>query len=138
VLESIQYCFDAFVEDWVLVQDSDAIFNKMWLAVLKSLMSAIEFPLYALTLWKHPNDVIGEHKGLDRLPMVNGLNLLINRNIFKLLDYKSGFWDAAFSKLCWNRDFPIFRTRVSFVKHIGLVGCNNIFWGESNLDFAEQ
>jgi len=137
VLESIEYCFNDGAGDWVLVQDSDAVFNKMWLVVLKSVMGLVDLPVYALTVWKFRCAVLGEHKGLDILPGMNGMNALLHREIFNKIKWEPGVcWDTEMSRICTENKYPMLRTRQSFVKHIGVHGVH-LFDENATIDFVE-
>ena len=134
-VEAINYCFETYGGDWVLVQDSDVIFHYLWLVVLRSMMSLVDLPVYALSLWKFRCWSSGEFKGLDLMPGLNGMNVLVHREIFNKIKVEVGVcWDYKLSEVCYENNYPMLRTRQSFVKHIGTFGVH-LFDEDTTMDF---
>lgn len=95
VLESISNGFEQTDSDWLVVQDSDAIFNRLWLfalsATIKFFRTYGNFTHFAASVWhnRHAPIIQSEIGQYDIRFGLNGFNLLIHRHIFQQLVHGS-------------------------------------------------
>ena len=143
VYHSIKRTFEKTNEDFIVVTDSDAIYNDQWLSFLKSQL--LMYPRVGmLSVFNSPKAHAVKYEINERLvkkDSVNGLGVALNRKVFENIDptvilsgHRCFCWDWQFITLCNNMGYDILCSKNSYIEHIGKFGVHS----KGRIDLAEN
>lgn len=141
VIESINHGFEQTDDDYLIVQDSDAIFNPLWLFAINNTIELFKpYGYFAASMWNNRKAIrsIGEVGQYDIRFGLNGFNLLIYRNVFQQLVHGNHNWDHEYCQICRDNGYPMVSSKMSFVKHMGLTGYHQKWAEEDTVNFIGE
>ena len=135
VYRSIKKTLEKTNEDFIVVTDSDALYNSGWLSFIKKELAWHGNKVGMLSAFNtdgHPT----KHefsKTLVKKGGVGGLAVALNRKVFDLIDptlvlpgHSCFCWDWQFIELCNNMNYDILCSKDSYVEHIGKFGVHSM------------
>ena len=127
VVRAIREAFFSGGEQFVIVTDSDAIYNPKWILKLLEAKSQISEEIGMIGVFNTQ-----EHKQIEEYnenlivkSSLGGLAVMLNRDVFMNQALMFRAWDWSYSYLCGRMKKRIFCTRNSYVEHIGDLGTHS-------------
>lgn len=147
--EAARQCFASSKDDYIILTNSDAIYNPRWIL---ELMKARENLIYsgvnnigaitAFNMEYKDKDPYGHQvtgttpSGVRVKKSCGGLGVMINRVPFFNTFITRNGWDCRFVDTCYLMNYGIYCTDKSYVQHIGVKGLHSR--GNKIIDVAKD
>jgi glycosyltransferase involved in cell wall biosynthesis len=141
IKKSFEFCDDKFV----VVLDSDGLYNPNWLSFLNRKINELQDEkIAAISIFDTPShEVIGEYdEDLNEKRNVGGFAVAINRDVYDKVDpnvilegHSTFCWDWQFIKRAEEMNYKRLCSKKSYAQHIGAYGVHS---NGSKFDFANN
>jgi len=135
--DGIRECFKETGSQYIVLTNSDAIYNPQWLTKIEETRSTLErqgILIGAITAFnmeysdkeQYGHRVIGYVNRTIRVKeSVGGLGVMINRDVFENMEQTPHGWDCWYVDACIRMCYGMFATDKSYVQHIGAEGLHS-------------